>query len=484
MNLKVIPAVVKCREINGQSKLNESTEIFVSTDKSISFEGYTLSLDNNRLHISCSSENGEFYARQTIKQLIATTDGTSENFIIEDYPRFEHRCFMVDCCRHFFTVEELKKIIDVAANMKMNRFHWHLTDDQGWRLPIESRPELCEIGGKRENSLFGSVNEGKEYSFSFSKDEIKEIVNYCKEKYIEVIPEIEMPGHTTAILATYPELGCTEEKIKVQMKEGIFDTVLCLGNDNTLPFIKEILDEVCELFPGKYIHIGGDEAPRTKWKNCEKCKKKMEELGTDSYDKLQGWFIKEVADYLKSKGKIAISWNESLKGDVLKADDLIIHRWMEKGNACADFASKGGKIIQADFYHYYCDYPYGMTPVSKTYNYKPVNKKLKEEYILGVEAEMWTEYIRSFEDLQKKFYPRSLAVAESGWTPEENKNYRSFKERVNALRPLISSFGIEIIPEKDWSMLPLHRLLDIIIFFKGSFSIKALINSKNNLQND
>ena len=480
MKPNVIPVPVKYKEINGQSKLNSDTDIFVSEDKSIAFEGYTLSLDNNRLHISCSSPAGEFYARQTIKQLISTSSGVCNNFIIEDYPRFKHRGFMIDCCRHFFDVDNLKKIIDVAALMKMNVFHWHLTDDQGWRLPISGRDELCEIGGKRKNSLFGSVDEGKEYAFSFTKSDIKEIVDYCKERFIEVIPEIEMPGHSSAVLATYPHLGCTGEKVEVVMKEGIFDTVLCLGNPDTMKFVKDVLDDVCEMFPGKYVHIGGDEAPRKKWKECPKCSEKMKSLGIENYDKLQGNFIKEVADYLKSKGKTAISWNESLKGDMLSPDDIIIHRWMEKGNLSKDFASAGGKVIEADFYHYYCDYPYGMTPVSKTYNYKPASNGLKENQILGIEAEMWTEYIRSFDDLKKKFYPRSIAVAEAAWSPENNKDYKDFKVRVDALRPLISDFGIDIIPEKDWSMPPLHRLADIIKFFSGSFSIEAIKNSLNN----
>lgn len=485
MNIPVIPVPVRIREINGESFLNEKTEITVSNDNTIPPEGYTLSLDNNRLHISKSDSAGEFYARQTVKQISAVCGGKCGNFIIEDYPRFAHRGFMIDCCRHFFNVNQLKELIDTAALFKLNIFHWHLTDDQGWRLPVKGRPELCEIGGKRKNSLFGGVDEGKEYAFSFTEAEIKEIVDYCAERYIEVIPEIEMPGHSTSALAVYPELGCTGEKVEVTMKEGIFDTVLCLGNPETMIFVKDILDKVCEMFPGRYIHIGGDEAPRTKWKKCPACTKKMQEYGITSYDEFQGRFIKEAALYLKSKGKTAISWNESLKGNVLSPDDLIVQRWMEKGNASADFANAGGRIIESDFYHYYCDYPYGMTPVSKTYNWKPVIKKIKSSNsVMGVEAEMWTEYIRSFDQLKQKLFPRMFAVAEAGWSPESRKNYGSFKDRVNLLRPLLSEMNINVIPENEWSLLPHRRLADIFKFFKGSISITALKNTLNNNKTD
>lgn len=477
----IIPLPQKIRYINGCSLVNESTPVTVGRDSSLPCEGYTLSIDNNRVHITCSHEKGEFYARCTLRQITATVNGECDNLIIEDSPRFSYRGFHLDCARHFFTVNEIKILIEVAALFKINKFHWHLTDDQGWRIPIEEYPLLIEKGSVRKNSIFGGVNEGKEYSGFYTHEEIREIVDFCKGYFIEVIPEIEMPGHTSSVLASYPGLGCTGEEVQVVMKEGIFDTVLCLGNPETEKFVHTVLDTVCRLFPGEYIHIGGDETPRKKWSACPECRKKMKELGTDSYDVFQGEFIKSVGNYLKTKGKKAITWNESLKGGVLSSDDAAVQRWMEKGHLTKDFAESGGKYIESDFYHYYFDYPYGLTPVKKTYNYSPLPKGLKNSgSLLGVEGELWTEYIRDFNGICQKLYPRFFALAESGWSDEKSKNYKSFVSRVEALKPSLENMGIKIIPTAQWNMNPVSRLADIFRFFKGSLSITALKNSINN----
>lgn len=481
MKPSIIPIPYKIRYLAGSSKITNQTEVFYDLDSSILPEGYGLAIENNRVLISHSDDSGKFYAHQTLKQIIATCDGVCENLIIEDKPRFKYRGFHLDCCRHFFNVEETKKLIDVAAAFKMNVFHWHLTDDQGWRMPISKHPLLTEIGAKRHMSAFGGVIDENEYFYSFTKEEIVEIINYCKKRFMTVIPEIEMPGHATSVLATYPELGCTGEEIKVQIKEGIFDTVLCLGNEKTYRFLYEVLDEVCEIFPSKYIHIGGDEAPRTKWKNCEKCNKKAKELGVKDYDEFQGVFIDHIAEYLKTKGRIAITWNESLKGDKLSPENIIVQRWMNKKGLSYNFANKGGKIIESEFYRYYLDYPYGMTPVSKTYNYRPVSKKVKNSNsVIGIEGEIWTEHIRNFDRLCYQTFPRLLAISESAWSKEENKNYKDFMKRHEALRNYTESYGITIPGVSEWSMSPLARLRDIIKFFKGSINtenIRSLVRN-------
>lgn len=481
MKPSIIPLPEKMEYTGGSSVINDNSDIVKLIDKTIKSEGYRLQIKDDKVYISYSDEAGLFYALQTLTQVKETCGVVCNNLLIEDSPAFSHRGFSLDCCRHFFSVEEVKKIIDVAALYKFNVFHWHLTDDQGWRLPSEKYPLLNVIGCSRKNSTFGGVIEEGEYSYFYTKSEIFEIVNYCRERFIEVIPEVDMPGHTTSVLASYNNLGCTGEKVELTTKEGIFDTVLCLGNPDSVKFAKNIIDEVCDLFPGKYIHIGGDEAPRTKWKNCPKCKEKMKELDITDYDEYQGYFIKEIALYIKAKGKTAITWNESLKGNIPGANDVIVQRWMDRKNLSYEFANNGGKIIETDFYHYYCDYPYGMTPVGKTYKYHPISKKLNNKSsVIGIEAEMWTEYIRNFDDLCEKFFPRFMAVAERSWCGDKNYNYNDFVQRQEKLRNLTESYGITIIPKEKWDIKPSKRLADILNHFKGSLNIELIKDAFDN----
>lgn len=480
MKPSIIPMPQSIKYTGGKSTVNESLHVSVTENKSLKKEEYTLTLNEGKVSITCSDRQGEFYARQTLKQIIASCNGECDNLVIEDYPEKAHRGFMLDCARHFFTMEETKKVIDTAAYLKLNTFHWHITDDQGWRLPVAKYPDLITIGSKRADSKFGGTIEGFEYGGSLTEEDIKDIVAYCEERFIEVIPEIDMPGHTTSVLAAYPHLGCTGEKVEVGMKEGIYETVLCLGNEEVTEFIHEVLDTACRLFPGRYIHIGGDETPRTRWKECPKCRQKLASYGTDDFDKLQGYFIKETAQYLKSKGKTAISWNESLKGDVLDKDDVIIQRWMDNQGLSKAFAAKGGKVIETDFYHCYCDYPYGMTPVKKVYKFSLSSKIKNKNAVVGTEAELWTEYVRNFDDICRMLYPRVAAVAENGWTKESKKNYSTFVTRHEALRKSFENMGIKIIPVDEWGMPPHKRLADILKFFKGSLNLETLKNAFNN----
>lgn len=482
MKPSIIPAPRKMKYIIGSSVLNDKTEIKYEADEVLKHEEYKLIIADGTVSIKYGDDAGKFYAMQTLKQITETCGVVCKNLEIEDCPAFGHRGFSLDCSRHFFDITQIKKLIDAAAFFKMNIFHWHLTDDQGWRFPSDKYPLLNTIGAKRKESAFGGIIENGEYSGGYTKSEIAEIVNYCKKRFIDVIPEIDMPGHTTSVLASYRNLGCTGKPVETQIKEGIFDTVLCIGNPDSIQFCKDILDEVCDLFPFGYIHIGGDEVPKIKWKECPACKSKFNKLRLNNYDEYQGWFMKSIADYLKSKGKTAITWNESLKGGMLNKNDCIVQRWMDKENLSYDFANKGGKIIETDFYHYYCDYPYGMTPVKKTYTFNPVNKSVKDSSnIIGIEAEMWTEYIRSEKDLHRKLFPRMIAVAERAWCGNDNSDYDGFVKRHEALRKSTESLGIEIIPVEEWSMNPVARISDMFNFFKGSIrsGIDSLVKSNS-----
>ncbi|MBR5409591.1 MAG: beta-N-acetylhexosaminidase [Clostridia bacterium] len=448
----------------GASALPENASVTFVNKPELPDEAYELKIENGAAEIAASSKAGVFYAAATLSQLRA--NGAVGDMLIRDEPAYPYRGFLIDSCRHFYRVNELKSVIDAAARFKLNRFHWHLTDDQGWRVEIKRYPKLTEIGSRRSGSHFGGVDEGGPYVGYFTQDEIREIVDYCMERFIEVVPEIDMPGHFTAALAAFPEFGCTGEHMEPAQKEGIYPNVMCVGNDGAVAFVKNVLDEVCELFPGKYVHIGGDEAPRTRWSRCEKCNAKMKALGITDYDALQGCFIEEIAEYLVSKGKTAVTWNESLKGGRLSPEHVVVQRWMDRKNLCEAFAKKGGKVIESDFYHYYFDYPFGMTPLKKAFKYDPASKH-REAGLVGVEGALWTEYVRTFDDLCEKLFPRILTVAERGWSGSPKRDYAEFRAAAESLIPFLNEQGIPALPPDRWDPAPLKRIKEVRAFFKG-----------------
>ena len=473
MKPSLIPLPREITYKNGVSAVTPETPVSVRRDSMLPEEAYVLTIADGAVTIDAASAAGEFYGRMTAAQIAATCNGACDDLVIRDAPVLAYRSFMVDCCRHFYGVEELKTLIDAAARFKLNKFHWHLTDDQGWRIEIKKYPLLTEVGGTRRNSLFGGVDEGKAHSGYFTGEQIAEVVGYCADRHIEVIPEIEMPGHITAALAAYPFLGCTGKQMEPEMKEGIFPNVLCVGNDEAVSFIKDVLTEVCEMFPGRYVHIGGDETPRAHWKSCPKCRAKLQSLGLTDFDELQGAFIREIAAFIKEKGKTAVTWNESLKGGRLSPEDVLVQRWMDRKDLTVAFAKNGGKLIESDFYHYYCDYPYGMTPLKKTFRYDPFSKP-RADAVIGVECNMWTEYVRSFDDLCHKLFPRLLAVAERGWSGRSTRCYADFLSAVAALREYLAQAGVEMLPAEQWDLPVRRRLDDVISFFRGSLNTDML----------
>ncbi len=478
--LKLIPLPRDVRFPGGSCALKgEADGIVFTPDPTLPPEGYVLKLDNGSISAAASADAGFFYAKQTLRQLRAAYGDRCENLVIRDAPKLPYRGFLVDCCRHFYGVEELKRLIDAAALFKLNRFHWHLTDDQGWRIEIKKYPLLTSVGGFRSGSHFGGVDEGTAHGGFFTQAEIKEIVAYCADRHIEVLPEIEMPGHFTAAIAAYPFLGCTGEPMEPVQKEGIYPNVLCVGSEEAVAFMKDVLTEVCALFPGRYIHIGGDEAPRTRWRACPKCTEKMRELGLADYDALQGRFIKEIAAFLREKGKTAVTWNESLQGGCLTGADVTVQRWMDRKQLCPGFAATGGMLIESDFYHYYFDYPYGMTPLKKAFGWDPF-RGVGEGAVTGVEGALWTEYVRTFEDLSQKLFPRLFAVAERGWSGLPPRPYRDFRAAAEALIPLLDDLGLPTLPPSAWDPGAGARLKQVISFFKGSLTPDFLKQMREN----
>ncbi len=460
MTLNVVPMPNKVKYYGGTLKSKEVGIAYI-TDEKLGEEAYTVSIQEGNIVVTSSTAKGRFYADKTVGQLLAHDEVPLCR--IEDEPAFAYRGFMIDSARHMQTVDEIKKYILAAAEFKFNVFHWHLCDDQGWRIESETFPELTEIGAWRDCHGFGSDN-GSRYGGYYTKDEIRDIVAFCKENFIEVIPEIDMPGHTTALVATYPWLSCRGEKIAVKTDGGIFKDILCPGKEEVYEFCFKLLDEVCELFPYDGFHIGGDEAPKARWCSCEKCQAKIKEEGLKDVEALQGYFTNRITQHLEAKGKRVFAWNESLNSGIAK-NSLIICDWMDRSGKCEEYANNGNKIIAEDFYHYYLDYPYGMTPLKKTYGFSPYLEKLTDEgkkNVLGVETPIWTEYVEDFARMCYMCFPRLIACGESGWTREENKNYKSFRERVKAVEGKLLSIGVTMADESEWDPSPFIRAKDIV----------------------
>ena len=418
-------------------------------------EGYKLTVTADGITITGASEAGVFYGIQTLrKSLPVVEDGKVVLPAVEinDYPRFSYRGTHLDVSRHFFNKEEIKSFIDMLALHNINRFHWHLTDDQGWRIEIKKYPKLTTIGAYRNETVIGrnsGVYDGVEYGpFFYTQDDCREIVKYAAERHITVIPEIDLPGHMQAAIAAYPQFGCTGGPYEVWKMWGVSTHVLCAGNDATLSFIEDILSEVIEVFPSEYIHIGGDECPKDQWKVCRKCQARIKKLGLKSDDKhsaemyLQSFVISHAEKFLNSKGRQIIGWDEILEGGL--APNATVHSWRGVAGGI-EAAKQGHNCIMSPNTHLYFDYYQtkyvedeplcigGYVPVEKVYEYEPIDESLtpeEQKYIIGVQANLWTEYIPDFKRVEYMLLPRMAALCEVQWCNPENKDYEDFKKRL------------------------------------------------------
>lgn len=461
--LDIIPMPNKVTFLGGQATVKPD-EAVTEISPVLGEEEYILTVEKDGIKLIGGSERALFYGRQTLRQL----SGECPCVKIEDKPAFPYRGFMLDTVRHIFSLDEIKKLIDAAASVKMNVMHWHLTDDQGFRFFSARRPEAAEKGSVRKSSNFGKLEEHGEYGGYFTPGQMKEIVKYCADRFITVIPEFDIPGHTSALIHAYPELSCAGKPLEVKTCQGIFNDILCAGKDETFSAVFDILSDMLEIFPSEYIHIGGDEAPKKRWKECELCQKRMKAEGLKNEEELQGWFTNKIVDFLKANGRKAIVWNETLKSGIADSS-VTVQMWMDKKKLSVDFANKGGKMINSEFFRYYCDYPYGMTPLLKTYKYNPVIKGIKDKSsVLGVESPIWTEYINNFDYLCYMCFPRFTAVAETGWTEEKNKNAADFQRRFRIYSELLEEIGIKPAPPEDWNPTVFDRLKKTGSFFSGA----------------
>ena len=422
-------------------------------------EAYRLTVNNKQITIAASTPAGVFYGIQTLrKSLPVQTNGadiTLPAVDIADAPRFGYRGMMLDCGRHFFPVSFVKKFIDILAMHNMNVFHWHLTEDQGWRLEIKSHPELTAKSSMRSGTVIGhnaTVDDSIPHGGFYTQQEARDIVEYARQRHITVIPEIDMPGHTLAALAAYPELGCTGGPYEVGHRWGVYKDVLCLGKESTYKFVQDVIDEVVDIFPAKYFHIGGDETPTIMWEKCPRCIQKAKEENTD-IKHLQQYFTNRIEKYLNSKGKSIIGWDEILEGKINQSATIMSWRGVEPGLKAA---KQGHDVIMTPSSHVYFDHYQaketkhepdaigGCSPVEKVYSYEPLPETLDAEAknrIKGVQANLWTEYIPFTTQAEYMVLPRMAALAEVQWTPAGQKNFDNFSKRALRLSDLYDRYG-------------------------------------------
>lgn len=439
--------------------------IVLYVDEYMLKEAYRLSVTPKRINIAASTPAGFFYAFQTLKQLMprnvmaGVPDDSVEEWrvpcvFIVDEPRFSWRGFMLDEGRHFYGKEEIKKIIDVMAAYKMNRFHWHLTEDQGWRIEIKKYPKLTEVGAWRDSKVcaWGDVKpDGIRYGGYYTREDIKEVVEYAKERFVEIIPEVDIPGHSQAAVASYPDfLACDpENKHDVWLWQGVSSDVINVANPLAVQFAKDVIDELAELFPFGYIHLGGDECPTHKWERNAGCQALLAEIGSTNYRDLQIHFYKQLLDHVAQKPvdkqRKLVFWNEVLHGNTASlGTDITIMAWIGADRAAKEAATRGMTTILSPQIPYYINrrqskletepksQGYGDETVERVYNYKPMNdvaEELQSKY-LGVQANFWTEWVVEPSVVQYLMLPRLAAVAEAGWTPAEQRNYDDFLNRL------------------------------------------------------
>lgn len=450
----------------GKSK--NGAAIVLTIDKTLdNAEGYKLDADAKQIRIAGASAAGVFYGIQTLRKSLPLVNGKASKVSIPavhiaDAPRFAYRGTHLDVSRHFVTVDSVRQFIDMLALHNINRFHWHLTDDQGWRIEIKKYPLLTQIGSKRAQTVIGHNSgeyDGKPYGGFYTQQQIRDIVKYAADRYITIVPEIDLPGHMQAALAAYPDMGCTGGPYEVWQKWGVSDNVLCAGNDKTLTFIDNVLKEITQLFPSKYIHVGGDECPKTQWQKCPKCQARIKALNLEAKDghsaeeRLQSYIITHASNYLKSLGRNTIGWDEILEGGL--AEGATVMSWRGESGGIAAAKQHHDVVMTPNSYLYFDYYQSldkdnepiaigGYLPLETVYSYEPMPKELTADearHIIGVQANIWTEYMPTFKQMQYMALPRLAALSEVQWSEPALKDYTSFTNRLTEFTHLYNRLG-------------------------------------------
>jgi hexosaminidase len=437
----------------------------LGADASLGKEGYSIEISESNVFVRSVSANGFFYGLQTLLQLLPPDIEKSQSGLktftlpavsIKDMPRFGYRGLHLDVGRHMYPVGFIKKYIDLMAMYKLNTFHWHLTEDQGWRIEIKKYPRLTQVGSIRKGTQIGRSDEVDSipYSGFYTQDQAREIVAYAASKYITVIPEIEMPGHSVAALTAYPYLACTEGPFEVRTKWGVADDICCAGNDSVFIFMQDVLTEIMEIFPSTYIHIGGDEAPKVRWKSCPKCQARIKSEGLKDEAELQSYFIKRIEKFLVSKNRRLIGWDEILEGGLAPEATVMAWRNIQAG---IDAASQGHDAIMTPVDYCYFDYYQGdpatepdatgaRITLKTVYSFNPVPPVLTPEqakHIIGVQGNVWTEYVKTPEAVELKAFPRAIALAEVAWSQQDRRNWADFINRMDNQFPRLDLMGVK-----------------------------------------
>ncbi|ANQ52815.1 family 20 glycosylhydrolase [Flammeovirga sp. MY04] len=459
---------------------NGNIELKINTD--LKEEEYLLSISNDKVSIEGKDGRSVLWGIQSLRQIISKNEDRLPCVTIKDQPRFKYRGMHLDVGRHIFPVAFIKKYIDILSLHKINTFHWHLTEDQGWRIEIKKYPKLTEIGGFRKGTVVGHHGsskqfDGQRYGGFYTQEEVKEVVKYAQERGIETIPEIELPGHALAALASYPQFGCSGGPYEVAQTFGVFEEVYCAGNEDTFHFLEEVLDEVMPLFPSNYIHIGGDECPKTQWKKCPKCQKRIRDEKLKDEHELQSYFVQRIEKYLNSKGKRMIGWDEILEGGLAPNATVMSWRGTEGGIAAA---KAHHEVIMTPGDHVYFDHYQtedisneplqvgGYTSVKEVYDYEPLPSSLSKEeqkYIIGVQGNVWTEYMKTPEKVEYMMVPRVAALSEIAWTAPDQKDWTNFKSRLNDIRKVYDQMHINYA----------KHLYNVLGEVKADTTLKALV---------
>ncbi len=460
------------RQASGIAGEGENEVRFIY-DISLPCEAYEISSTRSSLEMRASSLNGFVYAVQTLKQLLPAaiwggpaedgTEWTVPAMEISDSPRFSYRGLHLDCSRHMFSVEEICSLLDLMEMHKLNRFHWHLTDDQGWRIEIKSHPRLTQVGAWRDGTMVGKdfgSNDGVRYGGYYTQEELRYVVEYAAARGITIVPEIDLPGHTQAVIAAYPELGCNGGPFEVLTKWGVSDDVICAGNDKVFELLEDVFGELIDIFPSEYIHIGGDECPKTIWKKCPKCQARIKALGLKddehfkAEDYLQSYVMNRVESFLNDHGRRIIGWDEIMEGNI--SESATVMSW--RGAAGGIKAAQSGRnaIMTPNIFCYFDYYQSrdqeneplaigGYLPVNRVYSYEPFDEQMSPEecsHILGVQANVWTEYITEFKGVEYMILPRLDALSEVQWCKPENKDFERFRASLANMRNIYDVLGV------------------------------------------
>lgn len=428
---------------------NGATDVFLHLIKNsmLPHEAYALAISEDGIKIEAAGEQGVIWALTTVLNL--ADKGKVPCCRIEDSPRYPHRGVHLDCARHFFPAEEVMRVIEAISLAKLNVLHWHLSDDQGWRIESKRFPMLTKTS--------------KDF---FTQEEIKEICKYAQKRGVEIIPEIDMPGHTSALLAAYPDLSCSGKQVTLARCGGIYPVILCAGSNDVISFLSELLEELCTIFPDPRFHIGGDEAPKSEWKKCPKCTQRMKELGIVDYEDLQADFSQRVSNIVRKYGKQPICWNETLRASA-PPEDIQIQYWtLQHRSSMEAFTHRGGKWIYSDMFELYFDYPHSMTSLKKVYHITPHLGKVEKTFkdgVLGMESCLWAEHIQDGDRLESLLFPRIFALAEITWC--EQRDYNEFVTRLEAQLKNSVYGKYSITPRSWWDPKGAARRKEAIAYF-------------------